>query len=377
MYAVNEELMYRIALTLVPQVGDIYARLLLDKLQSAKSIFHASSSRLERIHGIGPGIARSITGFKDFRRAEQECRFIEKNNIRVLLYRHDGYPQKLSHCADAPPILFYKGNADLNAERILGIVGTRSATDQGRDLVDAYIDAWKDEGILVISGLAYGIDQHAHRACVRNGISTVGVLAHGLDKVYPPSHHALAMQMLQRGGLLTEFISHTQPDRQNFPKRNRIVAGLCDAVLVVETNIKGGSMITAELANSYSRDVFAIPGRIQDEKSRGCNFLIRENRARLTMHPSDILDAMGWDRRENAAPNEQKIELDEDQQRVYGLVRSNLQLQVDELQLRSGLSSGRFSAALLFLEMEKLVIPLPGKQYRLNEVAWGQNLLRI
>jgi DNA processing protein len=376
MVSVNEELLYHIALTLVPQVGDKCAKALLDRLGSARKIFQAPRSRLEKIPGVGPARAQAVTAFRDFRRADQECRYMERNRIRALLYGNDDYPYRLTQCADAPPVLFYRGNADLNTQKIISVVGTRRGTDLGRAWVDAYIDAWRDRGLLIISGLAYGIDHDAHRACLRNGIPTIGVLAHGLDKIYPPSHHALAMQMTEQGGLLTEFISGTRPERQNFPKRNRIVAGLSDAVLVVETDVKGGSMITAELASGYDREVFAIPGRIQDEKSHGCNFLIRENRARLTMHPSDLLDFMNWD---PVTPRQVAIpvtDLSEDQRLVLGLLRTNGPLQVDELQVRSGLSTGRFSSALLFLEMEKWVVPAPGKQYRLAEPAGGQNLLR-
>ena len=301
---------------------------------------------------------------------------MERNQILPMLIGDEDYPYRLKQCTDAPPVLFKKGNADLNAKRIVSIVGTRRATDPGLEWVDAYVDAWRDQGLVIISGLAYGIDQHAHRACLRNGIPTVGVLAHGLDKIYPPSHHALAMQMTHQGGLLTEFISGTRPEKQNFPRRNRIVAGLSDAVLVVETEVKGGSMITAELASGYDREVFAIPGRIQDQKSHGCNFLIRENRARLTMHPSDLLDHMNWDLVPPRQVSPPVAELDDDQQLVWGLLKQHGPMQVDDLQAASGLSAGRFSSALLFLEMEKKVMPVPGKLYRLAEGAAGQNLLR-
>ena len=376
MFSVNEELVCHIALTMVPQVGGKCAKTLLDILGSARRVFQTPISKLERIQGLGPSRARAIAAFRDFRRAEQECRYMERNSILPLLYGDDAYPYRLKQCPDAPSILFYQGNADLNAKRIVSIVGTRRGTDMGREWVDAYLDAWRDLDVVIISGLAYGIDQHAHRACVRNGMPTVGVLAHGLDRIYPPSHHALAMQMKQQGGLLTEFLSGTRPERQNFPKRNRIVAGLSDAVLVVETDVKGGSMITAELASGYDREVFAIPGRIQDEKSHGCNFLIRENLARLTMHPSDILDHMNWDHRESIRVPMPVADLDEDQQLVLDLLRLHGPLQVDDLQARTGLSPGRFSSALLMLEMDTRVLPAPGSRYRLSEAPAGQNLLR-
>jgi DNA processing protein len=375
---VTEELMYLIALGMVPNIGTVQSKVLLEYLKSAKAIFHTPLSRLEKIPGMGPVRASSIHAFRDFRAAEKECAFVTRNGIKPLAINSADYPQRLKHCQDPPHLLFYKGSTDLNSSKILGIVGTRRETDLGRDLIDAYIDSWKGLDMVIVSGLAYGVDQHAHRACVRNSISTVGVLAHGLDKIYPQAHLSLARQMVANGGLLTEFLSGTQPDRQNFPRRNRIVAGICDAVLVVETDVKGGSMITAELAAGYSREVFAIPGRIHDRKSQGCNYLIRENKARLTMHPSDLLEFMNWDAPQ-ATSNQEHLfpALDPDQQMLAGLVKQHGIIHIDQLQSLSGLPHSRFSASLLFLEMEKILVQLPGKQFKLNQVAGGQNLLRI
>ncbi|HEX5667961.1 MAG TPA: DNA-processing protein DprA, partial [Chitinophagaceae bacterium] len=268
------ELLYFIALTQVPQIGSVHSKILLEKFGTAGEVFRAKRSLLEKIDGIGAIRAKNISNFKDLRKAEKELAFIEKYRINPLMFHQDEYPKRLKQCADPPVILFYKGNADLNAEKIISIVGTRKQTDYGRFLVEHYLEAWKDQEILIISGLAYGIDQIAHRNSLRFGLSTVGVLANGLDTIYPSSHTSLARDMILNGGLITEFLSGTKPDKQNFPRRNRIVAGMSDAVLVVETDIKGGSMITAEIAGGYNREIFAIPGRVHDRKSAGCNCLI-------------------------------------------------------------------------------------------------------
>lgn len=370
--------MHAIALTMVPQIGSIQSRILLEQLGSARAIFHTPRSRLEKIAGIGPVRARAITTFRDHRKAEKECRTMERLRIRPLLFNDPDYPARLTHVPDPPPILFYRGNADLNSQKVIAVVGTRRETEYGRMVIDAFVDAWKGQGLLVVSGLAYGVDHHTHQGCVQQGIQNIGVLAHGLDKIYPPSHHALAMQLERCGGLLTEFLTGTQPDRQNFPRRNRIVAGLCDAVLVIETDIKGGSMITADLANGYHREVFAVPGRIGDEKSQGCNFLIRENRARLSMHPMDIMTAMNWDPvvREPSAPPELHQLEDPDQQQLLKQFRPGDVLHVDQLHALSALPHSRFSAALLALELQGKLTGLPGNRYKLS-LAEGQNLLRI
>ena len=376
----SEELLYSILLTMVPQVGSIQSRILLEQLGSAKKIFHTARSRLEKIPGIGPVRATAIASFRDHKKAEKEIRFIEHNGIRPLTFYSKDYPSRLRNCPDPPPLLYYKGTADLNSKKILSIVGTRKETDLGRELINAYLEAWRDDDLLIISGLAYGIDQLAHRASLRNGLSTVGVLAHGLDKIYPQSHISLAREMKEKGGLLTEFLSNTQPDKQNFPRRNRIVAGISDALLVIETDIKGGSMITAELASGYSREVFAIPGRIQDEKSQGCNYLIRENKARLTMHPMDIPEFMNWTIRTPATPSHVEPlfnELDPDQLLIAGLLKDHGIMHIDQIQSLSGLQHSRFSSTLLSMEMDRIILQVPGKLYKLNQVGGGQNLLRI
>lgn len=376
-----EEIFHSIALTLVPQIGSIQSKILLDHLGSASQVFKTPRHQLEKIPGIGSMRAGSIIGFRAGHEVEKEIKFIEHGGITVLPYNSKDYPKRLKNCPDPPAVLFYRGNADLNATKIISIVGTRQHSQLATETVGAFLESWKQLEIVTVSGLAYGVDHIVHSESMTHGLKTVGVLAHGLDKIYPQSHHALARKMTAHGGLLTEFLSGTQPDKQNFPRRNRIVAGLCDALLVIETDIKGGSMITAELASGYDREVFAIPGRIQDEKSHGCNYLIRENKARLTMHPSDILEFMNWDIKEPAqipSANESMFTgTDPDQQIIMGIIRKEAPVHIDQLQLIAGMTHGRLMTALLNLEMENHIVQLPGKHYKLNQGSAFQNLLRI
>ena len=363
----DDELLCFIALTQVPQIGSIQSRILLEHLGTASEIFRAKKSILEKIPGIGSIRAGNISHFKDFRRAEKEILFIEKFRIRPLLFYDDDFPKRLKQCADPPVMLYYKGSADLNMSRVISIVGTRKQTEYGRSLVEHYVEAWRDLGVLIVSGLAYGIDQLAHRHSLSAGIPTVGVLASGLDIIYPSSHTSMAREMVLHGGLITEFISGTQPDKQNFPRRNRIVAGMCDAVLVIETDIKGGSMITAEIAAGYDREVFAIPGKITDKKSAGCNTLIRDNKARLTLDPADVIEFMNWDIKKDPARQQVILpELDDDATVLLNLLQTEGAIHVDRLFSLSGIRRSSFHNALLNLELVGIAKQLPGKYYTLK-----------
>jgi DNA processing protein len=248
--------------------------------------------RCRNIEGIGTIAANSIKHFADFKICEDEINFIEKSKIKPLFITDENYPQRILNCYDSPTLLYYKGNADLNAAKIISIVGTRSNSDYGKNVCDKIIEDLAEQNVLIISGLAFGIDTIAHKASLKNNLKTVGVMAHGLDKVYPAQNKTLAVDMLSQGGILTDFMSGTNPDRQNFPRRNRIVAGICDALIVIESSAKGGSLITAELANSYNKDVFAIPGRVNDSRSEGCNYLIKNNKALLITSADDLLHIM-------------------------------------------------------------------------------------
>lgn len=362
----NNDLLYQIALTQVPFIGPVHARTLLGIYGDAKSIFQSPRHHLEKIEGIGTVKARGIKHFDNFSRCEQEIKFIEKNGITVLYHEDPAYPYRLRNCADGPVLLYFKGNADLNPLKVIAVVGTRNFTEYGRQACIDFIEKL-DADILVISGLAYGIDTLAHRSALKNQLATVGVLAHGLNRIYPPENRSLARQMISSGGLLTEFISHTDPDRENFPRRNRIVAGICDAVIVIESGKKGGSIITAELANSYNRDVFAIPGRISDHKSDGCNNLIRQNKAALLTDTDYFLEAMNWKPLKSGKVKQKElfVSLSEQEQSIVDLLRQDAQ-HIDRISQSCELAAGEVATALLSLEMQGIVISLPGKIYRLN-----------
>jgi DNA processing protein len=369
------DILYQIALTLIPNIGPIQAKLLLQHYDAAE-IFKARRHDLERLEGIGGFKANSIKSFTDFKAAEEEIAFIEKYNIQPLFITDPAYPKRLLNCYDSPTLLYYKGSADLNASKTIAVIGTRTHTEYGRQLTEQLIEELSALPITIISGLAYGIDAIAHKSALNNNLPTVGVLAHGLDQVYPPMHGALAKDMIkQNGGLLTEFRSYTIPDKHNFPTRNRIVAGMSDATIVVETSIKGGSMITAELANGYNKDVFAFPGKVTDSKSAGCNYLIKNNKAVLLTDARELLEIMGWDtlrcaqgdNKQNVKKQKELfIELTPEEKMIINILKEKESAHIDEINLQSGLSSSGVAAAILSLELQNVVVSLPGKLYRLD-----------
>lgn len=365
----NSELLHQLALTLVPNIGDVQAKILVNHFGDAASIFKAKKTALEKIEGIGEVRARSIKEFNDFHLAEQELKFIEKYKIKTLFLTDNDYPKRLLNCYDSPTLLFYKGTADLNASKIVGIVGTRSNTDYGKQFTEKLVKDLAEQNILIISGLAFGIDAIAHKAALKNNLKTVGVVGHGLNKVYPSENTNLAKDMVKEGGgILSEFFSGTKPDKHNFPLRNRIVAGLCDATVVVETNIKGGSMITAKLADAYNRDVFAVPGRTTDKVSSGCNHLIKYNKAILLTDADELLEVVGWKEKKEKKARAQKelfIELSAEEKQIIQLLQEKEMVHIDEINLQSGLSSSAAAAAILNLELQNVVASLPGKMYKL------------
>ncbi len=362
------DLLYQIALTLVPNIGDVHAKSLVNIYGDAQSIFKAKKKDLENIEGIGIVRAGCIKSFNNFQSSEDEIAFIEKYKITPLFINDKNYPQRLLNCYDSPTLLYYRGNADLNTSRIIAVVGTRHHTDYGKTVCEKLVEDLTGENILVVSGLAFGIDTLAHKTALKNNLQTVAVLAHGLDRIYPVQNKSLAKQMTEHGGLLTEFISQTNPDKQNFPKRNRIVAGISDAVIVIETGKKGGSLITAELGNNYNKDVFAIPGRINDSKSEGCNYLIQNNKAALINSADDMLNLMNWKPVSKPAAKKQRelfIELSADEQTMVDILQQKENIHIDELYFKSNLSSSAVAAALLMLEMQGVVASMPGKLYKM------------
>ena len=364
----HNDLLYQIALTLIPNIGDVHAKALVNIYGDAQSIFKAKKKELDNIEGIGTVRAKSIKEFTDFSSSEAEVKFIEKYKITPLFINAENYPKRLLNCYDSPALLYFRGNADLNTSKIISIVGTRNNSDYGKMVCEKMIEELQAESILVVSGLAFGIDTIAHKAALKNNLQTVAVLAHGLDRIYPQQNKALAKQITEQGGLLTDFISNTNPDKQNFPKRNRIVAGICDAVIVIESSKKGGSLITAELGNGNNKDVFAIPGRVNDSKSEGCNYLIKNNKAALINSARDFLEMMNWTSTPKPSTKKQRelfIELLPDEKIVVDILQQQESIQIDELYFKSGLSSSTLATALLMLEMQNVVLSLPGKVYKL------------
>lgn len=365
----EQELFYQIALSQTANIGDRLARVLLGHFGSAKDIFLAKAKELEQIAQFGNLRINSLKKAIDQHKIEQEINFIQKHKIQALFLNDKNYPKRLKECNDAPILLYYRGNANLNATKVVSIIGTRLNTDYGLRCTETLLDGLKmHEDVLVVSGLALGIDGIAHKKSMMHGIPTVGVIAHGLDRMYPAQHRNLAKEMVENGGLLTEFPMNTIADKQNFPIRNRIVAGMSDVTVVVETDEKGGSMITAKLATSYNRDVAAFPGRTIDQKSRGCNYLIKTNIAQMITNADDLASLMNWETNENKIVIQKKLfsSLSKEELSITEILGNSEGIHVDELQLKTAIPNSKLAALLLSLELEGIVKTLPGKRYRLN-----------
>jgi len=365
----EQDNIFRIALTKVPHIGSVQGKLLIETFGDATAVFKTKKSLLEKVDGIGQIRADAIKRFSDFASCEKELKFIEQQNIQCLFYTEENYPHRLRHCHDAPIILFFKGNANCNASRILAVVGTRSNTFYGKDVCETIIEDLKNHDIMIVSGLAYGIDTIAHKAALKNNMPTVAVLAHGLDRIYPYQNKSLALKMLEQGGLITSFVSQTNPDKQNFPSRNRITAGMADALLVVETGEKGGSLITAEIAFSYHKEIFAVPGRVNDPKSAGCLRLIKNQKAILVESAADIIQNMAWGDQQKQQKKQQLSlfhELTEAQQQVISHFKNGDTLHIEKLIAATGFAGSALASALLSLEMLDILECLPGKKYRIK-----------
>jgi DNA processing protein len=362
----EQALLYQIGITLIPGIGDISGKKLLAYCGSPEAVFNEKRNVLSKIPGIGHKTINSILNHNVFKRAEVEVDFIIKHHIQPLFYTDPDYPQRLINCEDGPLMLYYKGTVNLNAKRIVAIVGTRRASNYGRSRCDEIVEKLADKNVMIVSGLAYGIDSCAHRKSVDLNIPTVGVLGHGLDRLYPAQNRKLADKMLENGGLLSEFISGTNPDRENFPKRNRIVAGMSDAIVVVESDRKGGALITAELGNSYNRDVFAVPGRVGDDNSRGCNFFIKTNRAALAESGDDIAYIMGWDDLPKKKKPQQQlfVQMTKEEKVLFDLIKESGEIGIDQLVMKSKLTTSKVAASLLNLEFEGIIQSLPGKLFK-------------
>ncbi len=352
---------------MIPGVGDVNGKKLISYCGSPEAVFREKRKALMKIPGIGEATVSSILSQKVLERAEKEMAFIEKYNIQSLYYTDKEYPLRLRHCIDSPILLYYKGNANLNAEKVVGIVGTRRATEYGKESCKKIVEGLADIGVLVVSGLAYGIDTCSHEAALKNNLKTVGVVAHGLDRIYPSDNKSLAIKMQNDGGIITEFLSESIPDRENFPQRNRIIAGMVDALVVVESAKRGGALITADIANSYNRDVFAVPGDIDNKYSEGCNLFIKTNRAALIQSADDIKYVMRWETESKKPPRQRKlfIELSDDEIILMDILKDMNQANIDYLVKNSKLTPSKVASALLNLEFEGVVKSLPGKIYKM------------
>lgn len=363
----HEELFYQLALTYMPGIGAKTGKVLLERFGSATAVFKTPLKELKHIEGISEVKAKGFRDTEVMNKAEHELDFVIKKDLQTIYTGHN-YPRRLSNCSDAPLLLFYKGNANLDAAKIIAIVGTRKNTDYGHRLCEELVAGLQSlENTLIVSGMALGIDGIAHKKCVQLGIPTVGVLGHGLDRIYPHSHKELAVEMIGNGGILTEFPSETLPDRNNFPMRNRIVAGMSDVTVVVESSISGGALITARMASGYNREVATFPGRVNDSRSTGCNELIRTNIAALITKAEDLIEMMNWDKESKPKAVQKQLFLNftPDEQKVVDLLQERDSVHADELFHQTGLANSLLAATLLQLEMQGVIKALPGKYYRM------------
>lgn len=351
-------------------IGPVNARNLVAYCGGVDALFtdRKLKNTLEKVPGIGPKLIASITDKKVLPAAEKEFAYVQKHKLRMLFYLDADYPRRLKQAEDAPVLMYVKGNADLEAAHMVSIVGTRSPTDQGKRLCTELVEGLKDSGATIVSGLAYGIDIVAHRAALKQGLQTIGCVAHGLDRLYPGEHAGSAKEMVEQGGLVTEVPSDGPFAPGNFPARNRIIAGLSDCTIVVESGPKGGSLITADIANSYDREVFAYPGRPTDPRSEGCNALIQRNQAALITNANDVLRMMDWLPKKKKAPVQAALftDLQPDEQTLVDIIKAKGKVDIDELCVQSRMAHGKAAGLLLNLEFSGVVRSLPGKVYQLN-----------
>ena len=372
-FAMNEnELLYLLALQKVEGVGDIVAKKLLTHCGSAETIFKTKSSQLSSIDGIGSVLLSKLKNKTIFEKAEAELKFIKNNEINVAFFQDDNYPERLKHCIDGPLLLFTSGNIDFKTRKIISIVGTRQITSHGTEFCKKLISDLAPLNPIIVSGFAYGVDIVAHQAAMEHGLQTIGVVAHGLDQIYPGVHKKYVSKMEKNGGFMTEFWSETSPEKENFVKRNRIVAGMSEATIVIESAEKGGSLITANLANDYNRDVFAVPGRISDKFSQGCNNLIKTQKANLLTSAADIVYILNWalegiasNSRNDKKPVQKQlfVTLENDEQKIYDYLLKSGKKILDIIALECDFPIYKISGILLNMELKGVIRPLPGKLF--------------
>ncbi|WP_286969873.1 DNA-processing protein DprA [Flavobacterium sp. UBA4854] len=361
----DQDLFSLLALLKVDGVGDILGKKLLHSFGSASDIFKAKNSQLATVDGIGSVLLKNLKDKTIFERAEKELLFIKNNTIQVSFFQDESYPERLKHCFDAPILLFTAGNIDLKNRKIISIVGTRQITSYGTDFCKKLIEEIAPLDPVIVSGFAYGVDIVAHQAAIDYNLQTIGVLAHGLNQIYPRTHKKYMAKMEENGGFITEFWSDSNPDKEKFVRRNRIVAGMTEATIVIESADRGGSLITANMANEYNRDVFAVPGRVTDKYSQGCNNLIKTQKANVLTSAADLIYMLNWDIKEKPK-NIQKqlfVELESDEQKVYDFLQKDGKQLLDIIAIECEIPIFKLSGILIEMELKGVIRPLPGKLF--------------
>jgi DNA processing protein len=361
----DQEIFHLLALQKVDGVGDIVAKKLLTHCGNAEEIFKTKPSQLTSIDGVGLVLIKNLKSKSVFEKAEQEFRFIKDNNINILFFQDENYPDKLKHCIDGPILLFTSGSINLNKKRIISIVGTRQITSYGTEFCKNLIADLAPLDPIIVSGFAYGVDIVAHQAAMDHNLQTIAVVAHGLNQIYPKVHKKYVSKMEQNGGFMTDFWSNTNPEKENFVRRNRIVAGMSEATIVIESADRGGSLITANIANDYNRDVFAVPGRTSDKFSQGCNNLIKTQKANLLTSAADLVYILNWDIQKESKPVQKQlfVSLDDEEQKIYNFLLKNGKELLDIIALECDFPVYKISGILLNMELKGVIRPLPGKLF--------------
>lgn len=361
----EQDLFYLLALQRVEGVGDIMAKKLLTHCGSAEAVFTSKSAQLAAIDGVGSMLLKSLKNKSVFEKANLELEFIKSNDINAVCFQDEKYPDRLKHCIDGPLLLFTSGNIDLKNRRIISIVGTRQITSYGTEFCRKLIEDLVPLDPIIVSGFAYGVDIVAHQLAMENNLQTIGVVAHGLNQIYPKTHKKHVAKVEENGGFMTEFWSSSNPDKENFVRRNRIVAGMSEATIVIESADRGGSLITANMANDYNRDVFAVPGRVTDKYSAGCNNLIKTQKANVLTSAADLVYILNWDIQKETRPVQKQlfVTLEDDEQKVYDYLLKTGKEVMDIIALRCDFPIYKISGMLLNMELKGVVRPLPGKLF--------------
>ena len=369
----EEEILALLRLQKTKSVGDILAKKLIATIGNAEDVFKEKKNILQKVSGIGGYAIQNLLDDTNQELAEKELEYINKNKIQFSYFLEDDYPKNLQHCIDAPILFFKDGNIDFSNDRIIFIVGTRTMTNYGRDFCEKLMDELAPYNPIIVSGFAYGVDICAHKNAMKQNLQTIGVLAHGFEQIYPKSHKKYIHEMNENGGFITEFFHNENPLRENFLKRNRIVAGISKATIIIESASKGGSLVTADIANSYDRDVFAVPGKVTDLMSKGCNQLIQQHKAHLLESAKDIIQMLNWDiwtsstqdvsRVSTSVQKKIFVDLKEDEQKIYDYLQKNGSQVLDLIALEIHIPVYQLASILLQMELKNVIKPLPGKMF--------------